>query len=632
MAGNILNLIRFATGNQFKSLKMKNRLFFILKYTIFWMLTFAILRLLFLAYQLKQTLQINFPDFVNIMVRGAWMDLSLTGYIILLSSIFVGILFFASKKWLSVFFTVQTLLLLTIISIISISDFELYRNWGFRIDATPLLYLKTPKEAMASVETFMIFVFIIAVILSILVFFWIYKKYVAPSLLKTEVGKWWYAPIFTAIAGTMILPIRGGFGIAPMNPGKVYFSQNIYCNHAALNAQWNMMYSISKSGTMNKRYPDNIKKNEAYKAFAELMQNNPDSLNVLKTNRPNIVLIMLESFSSKLIEPLGGKAGVTPNFNALSNEGIFFTRMISSGDRSDKGIIAIVSGFPAQSTQSVIKYPTKSRKLPTISGALVDAGYSAAFYYGGDPDFANIRSFLYSAKFGRIITQDDFPRSYRNSKWGVHDEHVFKNLLNDIDTAKGPFFKMFFTLSSHEPFEIPAKPKFIGNEEVDKYLSSAYYTDSCLGNFFAQAKKRDWYSNTLFILIADHGHRHLGKKVIHSADRFSIPMLWVGGALKCEPQKIDKTCSQIDLASTLLCQLNLNDSAFVFSKNILNTHTQPFAYYAFNNGYGFVSQTDTIVYDHVSRKYITQSGSNSAKTAENASAFFYVYQDVFLGL
>ncbi len=611
---------------------MKNRLLFILKYSIFWMLTFAVFRLLFMAYNIKQTLLITFGDFINILVRGAWMDLSLTGYIILLTSVFIGILFFVNKKWLSGILTTQTLLLLTLISFISISDFELYRNWGFRIDATPLLYLKTPKEAMASMETFMIVIFVTVTIITIIGFYWAYRKWVACTLNNAENGKWWYSPIFITIAGTMILPIRGGLGIAPMNPGKVYFSSKTYCNHAALNAPWNMMYSISKSGKMNKRYPDTIGKEKAQALFAELMQNNPDSTKVLKTDRPNIVLIMLESFTSKLIEPLGGKEGATPNFNALSNEGLFFTKMISSGDRSDKGIIAIISGFPAQPTQSVIKYPTKSRKLATISGALVDAGYSAAFYYGGDPDFANIRSYLYSAKFSRIITQDDFPRNYRNSKWGVHDEHVFKYLLNDIDTAKGPFFKMFFTLSNHEPFEIPAKSKYPGTEEVNQFLSSAFYTDSCLGNFFAEAKKREWYNNTIFILIADHGHRHLGKSTNYSTDKFSIPMLWVGGALNVEPKKIDKTCSQVDLAATLLNQVNLSYSNFVFSKNILNPNTQPFAYYAFNNGYGFVSATDTIIYDHVSRKYIMQNGVNVEKTTEKASAFFYVYQDVFLGL
>ncbi|HPV57463.1 MAG TPA: LTA synthase family protein, partial [Tenuifilaceae bacterium] len=218
---------------------MKNRLLFILKYSIFWMLTFALFRLAFMVYQLKQTLQITFNDFVNIIVRGAWMDLSLTGYITLLTSIFIGILLLANKKWLKGYLAFQTILLLTIISLISISDIELYRNWGFRIDATPLLYLKTPKEAMASMETFMIIIFVIVTILTIIGLYWAYRKWIASTLNRVENGKWWYAPIFIVIAGTMILPIRGGLGIAPMNPGKVYFSSNTYCNHAALNAPWN---------------------------------------------------------------------------------------------------------------------------------------------------------------------------------------------------------------------------------------------------------------------------------------------------------------------------------------------------------------------------------------------------------
>ncbi|MCB8964093.1 MAG: sulfatase-like hydrolase/transferase [Bacteroidales bacterium] len=611
---------------------MKNRLLFILKYTIYWMIVFAILRFLFMAYQFGQTQHISLSDFMNIVIRGAWMDLSFTGYIILLSSVLMALLAFAHSKWLMGYFRYQTIVLLTLIITVSVSDFELYRNWGFRIDATPLLYLKTPKEALASMETYLIAILAVGIILIVVAFYQLYRKWVASTLKSSKKGKWWYTPVFIAIAGTMILPIRGGIGIAPMNSGKVYFSPNVYCNHAALNAQWNMLYSISKSGTMNKRNPDTIAKEKAYEIFDTLMRNTPDTSRVLNTTRPNIVLIMLESFSSNLIETLGGKAGVTPNFNALSEQGLLFTRMIASGDRSDKGMIAILAGFPAQPTQSVIKYPSKSMKLSTISGELVNTGYNATFYYGGDPDFANIRSFLYSAKFSRIITQDEFPRKYRNSKWGVHDEYVFNYLLNDIDTAKGPFFKMFFTLSNHEPFEIPAKPKFPGTTEVDQYLSSAYYTDSCLGDFITRARKRNWYKNTLFILISDHGHRHLGSNTIHSTNRFSIPMLWLGGALSCKPQRIDKICSQTDLSATLLNQLNMSSNGFKLAKNILNASTQPFAYYAFNNGYGFVSATDTIIYDHVSHKYIKQNGAEAKQTSEKASAYFYIYQDEFLGL
>lgn len=609
---------------------MKERLRFFTGYFVFWMLFFFIFRLVFVLYQYQHLVELAPSDFIGMAVRGAWMDLSLTGYVLLLASLFLALSVFWKTNRIELLFSGYTILLLLLFSTVAIADLELYRNWGYRIDATPLLYLKTPREAMASLSTFRLLLFIGLLGGAIFLFYRVYARFVRPLLSDTGKGRLWYIPVWVFIAAFMILPIRGGLGIAPMNPGKVFFSQKVFCNHAALNPVWNMMYSVSKSGVMSKRYPVNIDKSSADSVFTGMMHTGP-VIPVLHTERPNIVVILLESFSSKLIEALGGKPGVTPCFNALSEEGILFARTVASGDRSDKGIIAVLSGFPAQPTQSIIKFIDKSRKLPTLSGVLVDSGYNAAFYYGGDPDFANIRSFLYHARFNRIITQDEFPRKYRNSKWGVHDEYLFNYLLADIDTARTPFFKFLFTLSNHEPFEIPAKHRFPGNDEVNMYLSSAYYTDSCLGDFISRAQKRDWYKNTLFILVADHGHRHLGNHPNYAPEKFAIPMLWLGGALSVDSLRLDYPASQIDIASTLLTQLNLPDSAFLFSKNLLADSITPFAYYAFNEGYGFVDSTDTLIYDFVGKRYITRKGEHVETTDTLAKAFFSKYQEVFLG-
>jgi phosphoglycerol transferase MdoB-like AlkP superfamily enzyme len=610
---------------------MKKRIYFGIKYFIFWVLLFALYRIIFLLYQFNFLKTISFSDFVSIIIRGAWIDASLAGYILMLTFVVFSILFLVKSKIINVVLNSLTILFLTLINTIAIGDLELYRNWGFRIDATPLLYLKTPKEAMASLKTYMLFLFLLLIVATIYLSYRAYKKWVANELNDIAPLKLWHIPITLFIAATMIIPIRGGFGIAPMNPGKVYFSQNNFCNHAALNPVWNMMYSISKSGAMNKVYPIKIDKGVAEKRFDEMIKTD-STIQVLNTTKPNILLILLEGFGGKIVEPLGGLPNVTPNLNRFCNEGILFKRTVASGDRSDKGIIAVLAGFPAQPTQSVIKYPTKSRNLATIGGVLHDNGYTNTFYYGGDPDFANIRSFLFHAKFQRLVTQDDFPKSYRNSKWGVHDEHVFNYLLNDLDTAKGPFFKMFFTLSSHEPFEIPAERKFKGNNELEQYLSSAYYTDSCLGDFISKARAKEWYKNTLIILIADHGHRQPGNHPNHEPKKYGIPMVWLGGALAQKSMIVDKTCSQIDLAATLLSQLNLPHANFPLSKNVLSNKYTPFAYFAFNEGYGFINQTDTLVYDLVGQKYLYEKGSSLDQTKTDAWAFFNAYQEIFKGL
>lgn len=610
---------------------MRKYLAFSLKYFAFWVILFATYRLTFIVYQFENLKSLKFKEFINIFLRGAWMDTSLAGYILLLTFLLLAILFWAYPKTTNKIFNALTAILLLVINTIVISDMELYRNWGYRIDATPLLYLKTPKEAMASVKTPLLILFVVLLIGITYLTHLAYRKWIARELSQAYKARWWYSPTFIFLAATMIIPIRGGFGIAPMNPGKVYFSQNNFCNHAALNPVWNMMYSISKSSTMNKTYKIEVDKDVAQRRFAKLMHTD-SVIHVLNTPKPNIIIILLESFGAKLVEPLGGLPDVTPNLNKLCSEGLLFKKTVASGDRSDKGIIGVLAGFPAQPTQSVIKYPTKSRKLATISGVLHDHGYNNTFYYGGDPDFANIRSFLFQAKFHRLVTQDDFPRNYRNSKWGVHDEHVFNYLLNDLDTAKVPFFKMFFTLSSHEPFEIPAERKFKGNNEIAQYLSSVYYTDSCLGDFISRARTKEWYKNTLIILIADHGHRQPGNHPNYEPLKYGIPMVWLGGALAQKPMVIDRTCSQIDLAATLLSQLNLPHTQFPLSKNILSYEFTPFALFAFNEGFGFLNQTDTIVYDLVGRNYIRQAGQQLTETQMDAWSFFNAYQEVFNGL
>ncbi len=611
---------------------MRIRLIFLLKYFLFWLLFFTFARLFFMIYEFGLTTQVSVGEWLGIFIRGAWMDISMIGYILLLSNLIMALHFYSKKEWIISTFKYFTIIILAIFTFIVVVDAELYRNWGFRIDTTPFLYLKTPGEAFASIKPLLIILLTILAIIIFLFFFVFYQKKILQYNTQIKRGWWGFIPVFLFLSATMIIPIRGSFGIAPMNPGKVYFSQNMYCNQAALNPIWNLMYSVSKSSSMYKKYPDYIDKNKGKEIAEELLLDNGSNLKVLTNDRPNVVIILLESFTSKIIEPLGGLPNIAPNFNNFCSQGILFSRMFASGDRSDKGIIAVISGFPAQPTSSIIKYPLKSQKLPTISGVFDSLGYHTSFYYGGNPDFANIRSYLFSSKFRKIITEDDFPKSYRNSKWGVHDEYVFNRLLADCDSAKGNFFKMYFTLTSHEPFEMPAKPKFKGDDEQTKFLSSVCYTDSCLGAFFNEARTREWYKNTLFVLIADHGHRFPGSDANYVLSKFKIPMLWLGGALSTDSLNIKTTGSQVDLASTLLNQLDIRTNQFKFSKNLLSNGCKPFAYYVFNNGFGFVTDSTSVIYDHTSKKFIDREGINTDKVAEQAFSFFSYYQEIFLKL
>lgn len=605
---------------------MKSRFLFLTRYILIWMVFFFIARLLFLLFHYESALAMPHSDRLGVLLHGLWMDGSTAGYLMMFSSLLIVVSFF-SEKIAKFVFNLVTAVLLLIFAFIIMADIELYRHWSFRIDATPLLYLKTPANAAASADLSTALMLLLTGVLFAGGFYFLFRVFVFKIHFKPV--RMILAPLFLVIASVAILPARGGIGIAPMNPAKVYFSNHIFSNHASLNAVWNFLYSLSKSGEINKKYPEYIPADQAGEWFGSLTATDEPAPAVLNTQKPNIVFIVLEGFTSKVILPAGGMADITPNFNRLAEEGLFFSNIYASGDRSNKGLVAILSGFPAQSTQPVIKSISKLSKLATITDILGNAGYQTSFYYGGDPNFSNIRAYLNHSGISRLVTKNDFPEALNTSKWGVHDEHVFQLLLNEMDTACSPCFKMFFTLSSHEPFDIPTAPAFGGSSEDSLFLSSIHYTDKWIGWFFDEARKRDFWNNTLFVLIADHGHRLPGKSKYFMPDKFSIPMLWLGGALE-QKGVVTRIGSQIDLAATLLYQLEFDAGEFKFSRNLLCNAKEHFAYYAFNDGFGFITPTGYFVWDHIGQMPLVFQPDQ--KMQQKAFSWFTVYQTHFLGL
>jgi phosphoglycerol transferase MdoB-like AlkP superfamily enzyme len=308
---------------------------------------------------------------------------------------------------------------------------------------------------------------------------------------------------------------------------------------------------------------------------------------------------------------------------------MLFTNIYASGDRSEKGLIAILSGYPAQHP-SIIKTPTKTEGLPSLTKSLYGQGYHSTYYYGGEPEFANIKSYLLNAGFEKIISKKDFASKDYNSKWGVHDHVLFTRFLNDLQTEKQPFFSTLFTLSSHEPYDIPIAPKFAGNDETTKFKNSFYYTDECIGNFIAAAKKQSWWNNTLIIMVADHGHRLPGDDANDAPSKFRIPLIFTGGALKEKNSINPATGSQTDIVKTLLQQLNIPCDEFKWSKNLSDTTAKQFAFYNFIDGFGFVTPNGTVTFDNVSKKIINKDPSVNDQQLNYGKAYMQLSYEDFL--
>jgi phosphoglycerol transferase MdoB-like AlkP superfamily enzyme len=392
-----------------------------------------------------------------------------------------------------------------------------------------------------------------------------------------------------------------------MNSGFVYFHKTkTYANHSAINVVWNFLYSLSKKA--NIKYPENFfEAEQSKKYFSEFYPKEDSTVHVFKTARPNVILLILESFTADVVEPLGGVKGLTPNLNALCKEGILFENFYSSGDRTDKGVMSILSGYPAQPQTNIIKYPAKTEKLPYLTRKMNALGYNTSFIHGGNFDFANFRSYFTNNEFDHLTTMEDFPENDLESKWGYHDEIVFEQAMKELDTARIPFFNVILTLSSHEPFDVPMEPFLKLTDEESYFLNSVRYVDNCLGKFFDHAKKSSYWENTVVVLVADHGHRHPGKKELNDRRRFRIPLLMVGGAI-AKDSIVTKYGNHTDIANTLLAQLDKPSDDFKFSKNMFSPESKSFSFYFFNNGFGYVAPGQYVIYDNNANQFINREG------------------------
>lgn len=605
---------------------MKKRLHIYLNYFIIWLSFFVVARTLFMIYNISQSAELSTSDIIGSYIYGLKLDLSVTGYIMFFTSIFFLITTLLKGKILRyIMYSFSVLALLYAAGIVA-ADCELYRNWGFRMDSTPLLYLKTPGEAMASAEWYILVIGFATYAILFLGTLFFMNRMVFRPLKDSEPIHWSAMPVFLFLAAFMFLPIRGGVGLAPINTGSVYFSDNQFANHAAINVVWNVNHSLLKRNKINKQYKfmddtvaDSIANNIDIKSNLEQY--------VIKTEDPNVVVIILESFTSKLIGALGGEDSVTPELNKIAKNGVLFNNMFASGDRSDKGIVALLSGYPAQPTTSVIKFPKKTQSLPSLAKEFTERNYSTAYYYGGDVDFANMRSYVKSSGFRDVISMDDFSEDTYNAKWGVHDHIMFNRFLDDINNDKGKFFKVFFTLSSHEPFDVPATPIFPNDTEENKFRNSVHYTDSCIGDFIAKAKQTDWWDNTLIVFVADHGMRHPYNSPVHHPDKFKIPMIWTGGAVN-NSVAITKVGSQVDFPTTLLNQLKWSSDRFIFGNDLLckgNGH----AIYSYNDGFGYIDKKGMLVYDNVGKRNLVEQGKTE-QLENRGKALLQIYNRDFL--
>lgn len=595
------------------------------------------------------------------MWHGLPLDLSMAGYLTAIP----GLLLLASI-WLRVeiirpVFNVYMALAAIFMSFCLVLNIGLYPYWSFPLDSTPLFYFFTsPSNAFASTSIWVDLLGLLAFIACALVLWFALKMYggrrerrysrydsygggYGGSYGYGRRGRygrigWWTrlldnrgacSLILLLLTGLLFLPIRGGVTVSTTNTGKVYFSQNSYLNHAAVNPMFSLMESLTHQEDFAAQYRFMDEK-EADKIFSSMVSQRDDNTYPLLTPQaangtPDILIVVMESFASDLLPSIGTQKNVAVQLDSIAQKGILFTRFYANSFRTDRGLVSILSGYPAQPTTSIMRYPAKSAHLPSIARTLTkERHYATSYYYGGDVDFANQRSYLVSQGYQKIISDSDFPLEDKLSKWGVPDHIVANRLLADLKSQQqgGPRMRVFQTSSSHEPFDVPYK------RLKDNRLNAFAYTDSVIGHLLREYSKLPRWKNTLVILVPDHVGSYKEHLDNFDRSRYQIPLILTGGAI-AKPLKIKLIGSQQDIAATLLGQLHVKHDDFLFSKNMLSDATPKFAFFTVPDAFGVVSEENSLIYDNQAKKVVYDRGSKLGYNKKRGQAYLQkLYDDI----
>ena len=577
---------------------MRQRLIYLMKVFMLTVVIFIAAKLVFMLVNYEGH-AFGVSDVVAVIAHGLSLDLSTSLYFLILPFLITLVSLWWDERLLHTILRIYYGVIATMLMLAFVADTSLYPFWGFKLDASCLQYLEAPAEVRASVSGFYMAIRLILLFLGSYALYRLYKA--IPFWAKNPSRREAATATNILFIPLIVIGIRGGLDESTTNIGQVYFSQNQFLNHSAVNPVFSFMSSFEKTASNIVDY-DFFSQNECDTLMRDLYPTtsvHTDTL--LTTSRPDIVIVLMESAGDIFEKAM-------PRLRRLKKEGIDFTACYGNTWRTDRGTVCTYSGYPSFPTSSVMKMPQKTNHLPGIAATLREVGYQTYYLYGGDINFTNMRSFLVTTGWERLQWKADYTNEEQNSaKWGVRDDITFNTLYEQIaaiDTSATHTRHLFgfSTLSSHEPWDVPLK-------KLDQPIPNAfYYLDTCIGHFIDRLKQLPQWDNLLIIFLPDHSIDY-GPYTEALQVRNKIPMVWAGGAVKA-PRKITQLCNQTDLAATLLAQLRLPHDQFRWSRDVLSaSYRYPFAVHNYNNGFSLADSTGFIAYDLESQRLVTNESS-----------------------
>ena len=614
---------------------MRERLIYLGKVYVITIMVFVIAKVVFMVANYEGNV-FGVGDVWDVVRHGIGLDLSTGLYVVAVPFLVTMVSVWWPSRVLETVMKVYYGVIAIAMMLAFTADTSLYPFWGFKLDASCLQYLETPAEAKASVSGGYMAVRIVVIVVGAYLLYRIYKGVRSQeSGVRREgvrgrynvAGKARSTVFYFLCIPLMVIGIRGGLDESTTNIGQVYFSQDQFLNHSAVNPVFSFFASLESTSSDNVVY-DFYDQKELKQLTEGLYDNGSvagDTL--LKTQRPNVVVILLESCGSMFLK-------VMPNLRKAAQEGVEFTNCYGNSYRTDRGTVCALSGYLSFPTMSVMKMSNKVSHLPSIARSLQKEGYHTAYLYGGDINFTKMKGYLISTGFEKLHWKQDYTEKEQGtSKWGVRDDITFETLEKMVKEAdqttpnrrllhedaiaysggENRFLIGYSTLSSHEPWDVP-EDKF----KIPQY-NGFWYVDQCIGRFLKAMKRSAQWDNLLIVFMPDHSSDFEAYNEQHP-DRNRIPMVWTGGAVK-GPRKLDMICNQSDFAATLLGQMGISHRDFVFSRDVTSeSYSYPFAIHMFNNGVSMTDSTGFMLYDLTADKITVSTSKEGDRMARTGKA------------
>ncbi len=618
---------------------MKRFVIYLVKILLFLLLMFTTMRVVFIVnyWHLVTVDQVPFLEIIRGFFKALPLDISTACFMIPLPALIIFILTCfnrnVSYRWIRWYFYI----IIAVYILIVMGEIGIYGEWGTKLSVKALAYLENPSEVINTASTQQTVLLISLWACFTLLFCWWYVKWIEPSngdYVRDKAHPVMYAVVFVLSFGLMFIGMRGGLNEIPISTSSGYFSNYKIVNIMTVNPAYNLMENITNDiNVSDKAHFNFMDVHKAEEITKETHQTDCEStVNILKTERPNIFIVLLESWSADLIESLGGDPSIAPNFHNLEKDGLLFTNFYASANRSQQGIASILGGLPGLPVTTITNHPEKYYAIPSIVQSLDTLGYYSSFYFGGELNYGNILSYLRYNKFDRVVEGNDVTERFHKGKLGIQDTDMLPWVAKEVNKQPEPFFTTVFTLSTHSPYDYPKIFDELEWPQLEKvYVNSAKYTDIAIKLFIDRAKQQPWYSNTLFLFMADHSHPSYKNHPMESFDYHRIPLLIYGEPLldSLRGTTFDKICGNADIPATILSQLGVSHDEFFWSKNVFNTCYKPFAFFELNNGLGWKTDEGEFVMSNNNVLKNTFPEEQSDSLTRQGKAYMQYHFDLF---